>query len=487
MACEKGTSFEDCELAILRMAVDKVDKREGSNLLRKPQVKEIIKIVEQFIIKNKLVCYGGTAINALLPPDDQFYDQTIEFPDYDFFSPDALKHAKELADIYYKKGFTNVEAKSGVHAGTFKVFVDFIPVADITQVVPELFKTIQKTSVSVKGIRYCSPNYLRMLMYLELSRPKGDPSRWEKVLKRISLLNKNYPLRGKHCDFVEIQRFFDPDQKLPDGTQETIFYTTRDSLINQGVVFFGAMALQLYLRYLKKFKHLKFGKIPDFDVLAIDPKSTAEILKERLKQAGIKKVSIREKGGVGEVIAKHYEVLVNKETIVMIYEPLACHSYNEIKMKGRKVKIATIDTMLSFYLAFMYVNRKYYDPNRILCMSEFLFKVQQYNRLAQKGLLKRFSINCYGHQETLDKMREEKGEMFEKLKHKRGTKEWDYYFLKYMPGKDDDKKRHTRKGRKKKHEKTSKETNKKSYRKTRRKRRKRRRRTRTRLGKLFGL
>ena len=118
-----------------------------------------------------------------------------------FFSPDALKHAKELADIYHKKGFTNIEAKSGIHAGTFKVFVNFIPVADITQIVPELFKTIKKTSIPVRGIRYTSPNYLRMLMYLELSRPKGDASRWEKVLKRISLLNKNYPLRGKHCNF----------------------------------------------------------------------------------------------------------------------------------------------------------------------------------------------------------------------------------------------------------------------------------------------
>jgi hypothetical protein len=475
MVCKRGTSFEDCELAILRMAVDKVDKREGSMMLKKPQVKEIIKIVEQFIIKNHLVCYGGTAINALLPPDDQFYDMTVELPDYDFFSPDALKHAKELADIYYKKGFTNVEAKSGVHAGTFKVFVDFIPVADITQVVPELFKAIKKTSIAVRGINYCSPNYLRMLMYLELSRPKGDASRWEKVLKRISLLNKNYPLRGKHCDFIEIQRFFDPEQKLPDGKRDIIFYTTRDSLINQGVVFFGAMALQMYLRYHKKFKYQKFEKIPDFDVLAKDPKQTAEILKARLKREGIKKVSIRERKGVGEVIAPHYEVVVNKETIVIIYKPLACHSYNEIRIKKRKVKIATIDTMLSLYLAFMYVNRKYYDPNRILCMSEFLFKIQQFNRLAQKGLLKRFSINCYGNQETLDKMREEKAHMFEKLKHKRNSKEWDYYFLKYLPGKND------HKNKTKKHKYSSKK-GRKRRRKTRRKRRRK-----TRLGKLFGL
>ena len=42
--------------------------------------------------------------------------------------------AKMLADIYYKKGYTSVEAKSGVHHGTYKVFVNFVPIADITQI-----------------------------------------------------------------------------------------------------------------------------------------------------------------------------------------------------------------------------------------------------------------------------------------------------------------------------------------------------------------
>ena len=438
--CKKNMSFEECELAILRQAVDKADVIEGENLLKDPEVKRIIKIVEDFLRVRKLICYGGTAINALLPAQDQFYDMNVELPDYDFFSPDPLKDAKDLADIYYKKGFTKIEAKAGVHSGTFKVFVNFIPVADITFLVPELYKKIAKTAVNINGIYYTPPNYLRMLMYLELSRPKGDPSRWEKVLKRISLLNKNYPLKGKNCKFIEIQRFFDAEHKLPQGKEQTIFHVTRQSLINQGVVFFGAMALQLYIRYLKKFKYQKFKKIPDFDVLATDPEQTANILKNRLKDAGIKKVSIRKRKGVGEVIAPHYEVLVNKETIVVIYKPIACHSYNVIKMKGRNVKIATIDTMLSFYLAFTYVNRPYYDPNRIICMAEYLFKVQQYNRLSQKGLLKRFSISCYGKQLTLEGIREEKAKKFKELSNKRNGKECEYHFLKYDPAKKNENK-----------------------------------------------
>ena len=45
-------------------------------------------------------------------------------------------------------------------------------------------------------------------------------------------------------------------------------------------------------------------------------------------------------------------------------------------------------------------------------MSKYLFDVQSKNRLAQKGLLRRFSINCMGHQETVEEMRAEKAEKF---------------------------------------------------------------------------
>ena len=184
-------------------------------------MKSIINEVEFFLKKKKLVCYGGTAINNILPEYDQFYDKSLEIPDYDFYSPNALKDAKELADTYYKKGFQDVEAKSGVHHGTFKVYVNFIPVADITQLDNDLFKTIKKESISVNGILYCPPNFLRMAMYLELSRPKGDVSRWEKVLKRLLLLNKHHPIKHPKCNEINFQR------SMEDTLNKQIFKTPK--------------------------------------------------------------------------------------------------------------------------------------------------------------------------------------------------------------------------------------------------------------------
>jgi hypothetical protein len=212
---------------------------------------------------------------------------------------------------------------------------------------------------------------------------------------------------------------------------DNIYDNVQQTFIDQGVVFFGGYALSRYSQYMPKQLRHQLEKIPDFDVLSEEPILTAQIVKERLSDINVTNVKIIKRPGVGEVIAPHYEIKVGKDTIAFIYEPLACHSYNIIKDYGYEVKIATIDTMLSFWLAFLYANRPYYDKDRILCMSKYLFDVQEKNRLEQKGLLKRFSINCMGHQETVEEMRAEKADKFNELNKK--EKEYEEWFLRYRP------------------------------------------------------
>jgi hypothetical protein len=426
--CDKKMTFQECELAILRTAIDKAEKIQGKKIANSQEVKRIISIVEIFLRKKQLICYGGTAINNILPKQDQFYNTDIEIPDYDFYSFNALHDAKELVDIYIENGFQEVEAKSGQHHGTYKVYVNFIPVADISYIPKELFNAIKKEAIKVAGILYSPPNLLRMNMYLELSRPAGDVSRWEKVLKRLTLLNKHYPLTSKECSKINFQR-----EMANNENADKIYENVKNTLIDQGVVFFGGNALSLYSQYMPKNLKHKQKKIPDFDVLSEEPLLTSQILKERLADIGIKNVKILKRPGIGEIIAPHYEIKVANDTVVFIYEPLACHSYNIIKEDGYDIKIGTIDTMLSFWLAFLYANRPYYDKARILCMSTYLFEVQEKNRLAQKGLLKRFSINCMGHQETVEEMRAEKAEKYIEFKDKKKDEKYEEWFLRYRP------------------------------------------------------
>ena len=431
--CEKNMTFQECELAIIRNAIDLAEIKLGKKLVNTPEVQSIIKIVEDFIKKKDLICYGGTAIDALLPNDDKIYNKDVELSDYDFFTYNALEDAKELADIYFKKSYTETEAKAGSHHGTFKLFCNFLAVADITYIPKSLFETLKKEAIRVNGILYCPPNFLKMSMYLELSRPVGQIDRWEKVYKRLMLLNKYYPLTKKMCDTIDFQREMENKEN-----KDEIYETVQNTLVNQGVVFFGGYAISQYSQYMPKHLQQKLKKVADFDVLSNDPETTAEIVKERLKDINITNVKIIKREPVGEIIPIHYEIQINKDTIAFIYKPIACHSFNIININGQKVRIATIDTMLSFYLAFLYSDRPYYNnfSDRILCMSKFLFDVQQKNRLAQKGLLRRFSITCYGHQESVEEMRAEKSNKFKELKDKRGTSEYNDWFLNYRPDKE---------------------------------------------------
>jgi hypothetical protein len=633
-------SYEEKELEILRAAVDLVEKKKGAEITHDPKIKKIISIVEDFIASKKLVCYGGTAINNILPEDAQFYNKDLELPDYDFYSNKALDHAKELADIYYKAGYEDVEAKSGVHHGTYKVFVNFTGIADITQMEPDLFKAISRDAIVKDGIKYAPPDFLRMAMYLELSRPDGDVSRWEKVQKRLTLLNTHHPLKGYNCDKIEYQRGFEGATKENTGEisisktrartksksasksdtesdtesdtdsasksasksrsvkrggggggsakalkrtaikgvirkyhnlgaymkhlyfaipshEETIgdfkytleedklthrykliaiyerflgkddefvlysmkshaldsdasasksasrsrshsasrrrsrssstssssssstsssrsrspsptptpsksqsaspeysvsksnvsyssnrekelaesdvYNIVRDVFIKNKAVFFGGYANILYSRYMPKHQRRIIQKIPDFDILSEDPRHLCETVVRELTAHKYKGVKYTKHKGVGEVISEHYDIRIGDEVVAFLYKPLACHSYNTIHIDNESIRIATIDTMLSFYLAFIYADRVYYDINRIVCMSQFLFDVQHHNRLKQTGLLRRFSINCYGKQPTLESMRFEKTEKYEELKNKKDTREYEEWFLRYIP------------------------------------------------------
>ena len=456
----KSKLVEEKELEIVKEAVDSINARKGRKLVHEPDVQAIILAVEHFISEKKLVCYGGTAINNIMPEQYRFYDSDTELPDYDFYSSNAMVHARELADILFKMGFSEVEAKAGAHPGTYKVFVNFMAIADITQMEKTLFSTLRERAYIKNGIHYAPTDFLRMAMYLELSRPDGDVSRWEKVLKRLTLLNKAYPMRKYRCDRIELQRPFKnattntnttnttntnntkmekKDSRSRRSSSDTasnskkIYEVTQRVLMNSDVVFIGGFADVLYSRYLPKRERRYLKNNPDFDVLSNSPNDVAELIKMSLTASGIDNVNIELMPGIGEIVSEHYKVAVGNEIIVMIYKPMACHSYNSIKLNNHPIKVASIDTMLMFYLAFSFADREYYDRNRIMCLASLLFYIQNYNRLNQKGLLKRFGRSCYGVQETLESIRKDKAKKYEELKGDRDGLEYQKLFLRYIP------------------------------------------------------
>ena len=74
--CNNNMSYQDCEFAILRQAVEETENKQGKELVNNEEVLQMLEIVEKFIVNKKLICYGGTAINNILPVYDQFYKKT---------------------------------------------------------------------------------------------------------------------------------------------------------------------------------------------------------------------------------------------------------------------------------------------------------------------------------------------------------------------------------------------------------------------------
>lgn len=421
--CSKKMNFDDCEQMVARSVVAEAIRLKSKARAMSAENIQANQVVEAFIRKSRCVCYGGTAINNLLPTTEQFYDPEVDLPDYDVYSPTPIAHAKALADFFRKRGFEYVEAKSGVHVGTFKVFVNFAAVADITFMEPPLFKAVAKAAIMKNGILYADPNLLRQSMYLELSRPNGDIERWNKILPRLMLLNKHYPMKATTCALQQpmVNKLYDFKK------QNELAALIESNFVAQKVMFIGGFADALYAVYMKK----PVRSTPDYDVVSLTPHKTAHLLKDDLVRNGYEGVNIQEHKAIGDLISKHFEIKLGKDTVAFVYGTTGCHSYNVVERNGNELRVATLDTLLSFYLAFLYVNRPYMNKERILCMSSLLFQVLRTTMSEQKGVLKRFSLTCYGVQDDMAALRKKKTVMRGKLK--RGTPEWDNWFLDYRP------------------------------------------------------
>lgn len=385
--------MEDLERVIETLEFEN-DKRAASD----PLVKTSLRIVEAFLKEHRVLCYGGTAINNLLPKEDQFYDPERDIPDYDFFSKTPQEHSMILANKLAAAGIKNVEVKAGIHLGTFKVFADFEGVADITQLDDDLFEKLWKEEVHREGIHYVSPNFLRMSMYLELSRPRGDVSRWKKVYKRLLLLNKEYPIVCKQTETNSHPK-----------ASPAIKKRVRKILLEEDAVLLGVTAAETHLR--------QEWTTP---VMLLATKETIEKLTKD------KQVKFHEGS---EILAPRYDIVEpDGSSHIRLLETTACHSYH--KVPGG-YKVASIPTILQIFFAYIYSNADRGNIENILCIAQRLME------LADQKPKRRFElltpIDCLGTQMTLTDMRKEKSVLYSKLSKNKQSSDFLRYFFTYNP------------------------------------------------------
>ena len=400
----------------LEHIVDEAQKRIDYTTAHDPEIVRAIHVVERFLRKKRRVCYGGQAINALLPKKYKFYDEKYTIPDYDFFSPSMKEDVEELIAMLLEEGFDDVNKKVGVHDGTMKVMVNYVAVADCSMMNPRMFSIILRRAHNINGIMYVDPDFLRMMMYLELSRPRGEISRWKKVYERLTLLNHSFPPGKCEEKITTVPGVSEEDRSACLEFCEQ----NKRALVGPEVI----DAMEMTKGVLSKEILLKRGG-PTI-ILSEKAEQDAEDLKDILQQ-------IR-KG----VKVKHYEVWTDSlfpfytltrkgEKIAMIFQTEACEGYVIGKFReGGQIRLGHPDTLLHLYYSlhlFGHLAKTYFQTS-LQCLIDKVHHLAETVRGNPSDFLPAFSLRCSGQQKglaTLLKLRQERTEKEKKGKKKNTT------------------------------------------------------------------
>jgi hypothetical protein len=327
--------------------------------------RKIVDIMEQFLRVKARVVYGGAAINAHLSPEAKFYDPRLYLPDYDFLTPDPLQDCADLIVAFQQEGFDEVEAKFGIHEGTYKVFVNFRAAADITYMPAEIYGRVIREAAVIDGIHYASVDFLRMNIYVELSRPAGNVSRWEKVYERLLLLNAEHPMRAGRCSIAD------------KGTDK----------INRRVIKAGTDAGAIFL-----------GEPDESPILLMSD-----------KEIDLKPLTPTKIEAIGELLPARTEFRDKHGFLVaVVFETVACHSYT-MHPDANNYRIGSLDLLIEIYYAMYFAEITEYKEGRLLCLIRDLIEREQAARInaVSKGLPAHdvFPLDCLGHQPTMPELK----------------------------------------------------------------------------------
>ena len=397
----------------LKQAVYQGQIRIDIDAAQNPDLKRAIHIVENFLRKTGRVCYGGQAINAQLPKKDQFYNMETSLPDYDFFSPDDKADIRDLVNTLKSAGFTEISERIGIHEGTTKIFVNYTAIADITRIDEGFYNQIYEKAVKVDGIRYADPILLRMLMYVELSRPRGMLSRWEKVFERLALLEAAHPL--KMCSKK------DPPI-LENRAAAKCRATVLSFILKNKRIFIGADIHALYktsgqgksassrTHYLLKGRAPVVFMSPDAD---IDADYLADELRARKEQI------MGFQDSLPAMVALYHDDML----VCLIVQEEACHSILTLPLtKGRQLRIASLDTLLTFLIGLYYRD----DPllmgaEPLLCWLRHYTDLLARYRAHPTKMVPAFSLECSGYQTTFASLLRAKGARIEAARQRIGS------------------------------------------------------------------
>lgn len=166
----------------------------------KDKIEYALNLVKEYIIKNKLLIVGGTAIDyALKLKNDTLYNDLYQVPDFDIMSPNNVEHANNIGQILCNNKFENISIIPAIHHTTVRVQLLGFTVFDSTYIPQYLYDKIPY--LEYNECKFVDPNFQKINQYLSLSflfKITGPSynilNRFKKDVERFDMLDSYYDL-----------------------------------------------------------------------------------------------------------------------------------------------------------------------------------------------------------------------------------------------------------------------------------------------------
>lgn len=361
---------------------------------------KLFDIMKDFFKKRKIIIYGGAAMNMHLPKEHKIYTDD-DFPDFDCFSCCPKKDAEDLSNLFAKNNYKYIEIKYAMHDGTYKIYVDFEPICDITKLSKKNHAILFKQASLIDGYYVTSVRHLKSASYLELAIPKSSLFRWQKVIQRIKLMENEFRNNKSSFSMKSLQ-FISFNDKVNKCIKEMTSYAIENNL-----VLAGNTAIQYYLSSDNSIEteptsFMLTNSSGVFQCLSDDMKTTVDKLKKCVEKHNFKNIQVREEHQ--DFITPYTKIYVtyfdDKYTFERIKLNLCTvysaneHCYSYVKESDKRV--VSIFFLLHIMYHSLYIKEE--DIDRVNIKNII-------NTLIKKINVNHFKTECYGTEVSMNEIR----------------------------------------------------------------------------------
>lgn len=345
--------------------------------------------------KHKVLLYGGTAINEILPTKYKIYND-YELPDVDVFCIKLDNIVKDMEIAFNNKNIKTIYIKEALHENTFKFYAEGLQLIDFSVVDEDIFKKLlkdsQKTSI---GIPTVNVNYLKYSFHAILSKPL-DSHRWTKIFNRLVYMYLSYPIKI-NCN-IDITKYY---IDIPDNVNNSILNWISSKKYKE----FGWNVIKTYIdndknikKLLKKQFNIKENLKPVRYVLVDE--ITIKSINELIKSVNDKLFTINHVYNGNELMTDYICMSYNNQKLLYLFTARDCLSY----ITYNNTEILSIHSVLK-QLYEIYLNT---NNNDILCIIQLLHYTLINNTFENSSLYNQFILDCYGKQKGITTLRRNK-------------------------------------------------------------------------------